>query len=164
MENLKFRRAKRSDVPDIVRMLADDKLGSQRESYTLPLPETYYLAFDAIERDANNELIVAECGDAVVGVLQITFIPYLTYRGSWRALIEGVRVDSKMRSQGIGRQLVQWAIERAKERGCHMVQLTSDKKRPEAIQFYESLGFIASHEGLKLHLRSAEGAQISHEN
>ena len=133
-------------------MLADDPLGAKRESFTSPLPASYYAAFDAVDRDPNNELVVAILSDRVVGVLQITFIPYLTYRGGWRALIEGVRVDASVRSGGIGKQLFEWAIARARERGCHLVQLTSDKARSDAIRFYENLGFVASHEGLKLHL------------
>ena len=148
-----FRRAVRSDLPDIVRMLADDALGSQREDYVLPLGGSYYTAFEAIDRDPNNELVVAESNGKVVAVLQLTYIPYLTYRGSWRALIEGVRVDSSLRSSGIGRKLFTWAIERARNKGCHLVQLTSDKARPGAIRFYEALGFVASHEGLKLQLK-----------
>jgi GNAT superfamily N-acetyltransferase len=150
--SLAFRRATRSDVPEIVRMLADDPLGAKRESFTSPLPTSYYTAFDAVDQDPNNELVVATLSGRVVGVLQMTFIPYLTYRGSWRALIEGVRVDSSVRSAGIGKQLFEWAIARARERHCHLVQLTSDKLRPDAIRFYENLGFVASHEGLKLHL------------
>ena len=145
-----FRRAARADVEDIVRLLADDPLGAKREEYALPLPEPYHAAFAAIDRDPNQELVVVELGGRVVGVLQLTYIPYLTYRGSRRALIEGVRVDSSLRSSGIGRRLFAWAIERAREQGCHMVQLTSDKTRPDAIRFYESLGFVASHEGMKL--------------
>ena len=147
---LRFRRATREDVPAIVALLAADPLGAKRETYTSPLPESYYAAFEAIERDPNNELVVGEIEDRVVAVLQMTFIPYLTYRGGRRALIEGVRVSSEIRSRGIGRTLFEWAIERARVRGCHMVQLTSDKARPDAIRFYESLGFVASHEGLKL--------------
>lgn len=90
----------------------------------------------------------------VVGVLQLTFIPYLTYQGGWRALIEAVRVDPKLRSTGLGTTMFQWAIERARERRCHLVQLTTDKARPDAKRFYENLGFVASHEGMKLHLPS----------
>jgi GNAT superfamily N-acetyltransferase len=150
--SLSFRLATRGDVPDIIRMLADDPLGAKREAYASPLPDSYYTAFEAISQDPNNELVVAALGGRVVGVLQLTFIPYLTYRGSWRALIEGVRVDSAVRSGGIGKRLFEWAIERAKQRGCRLVQLTSDKARPDAIRFYENLGFVASHEGLKLHL------------
>ena len=151
---LTIRRAMRSDVSDIVRMLADDALGAQREAYESPLPESYYAAFDAISADPNNELVVA-CEDGrVIGVLQLTFIPYLTYRGSWRALIEGVRIDGSARSRGLGRKLFEWAIEHARQKGCHLVQLTSDKSRADAIRFYQSLGFVASHEGFKLHIAS----------
>ena len=149
-----FRRARADDVPDIVRLLADDPLGATRERYESPLPESYARAFRAIEQDANNELVVACRGERVVGVLQLTYIPSLIYQGGWRALIEGVRVDSDERSQGLGKTLFEWAIARARERGCHMVQLTTDKARPDAKRFYESLGFVASHEGLKLHLKT----------
>jgi GNAT superfamily N-acetyltransferase len=139
-------------VPGIVRLLADDPLGAKRERYADPLPPAYYKAFAAIGADPNNELVVVELDGQVIGVLQLTFIPYLTYQGGWRALIEGVRIDSRFRSGGLGRRLFEWAIGRAAERGCHMVQLTSDKARPDAIRFYESLGFVASHEGMKLSL------------
>ena len=87
----------------------------------------------------------------VIGVLQMTFIPYLTYKGSWRALIEGVRVAESHQSEGVGQKLFEWAIERAKERKCKMLQLTTDKARADALRFYERLGFKASHEGMKLH-------------
>ncbi|MCB9433007.1 MAG: GNAT family N-acetyltransferase [Ardenticatenaceae bacterium] len=152
-QDLTFRLATQANLPAIVKMLADDPLGNRREIYTTPLLPSYDDAFQAIERDPNNELVVVETADKVViGILQLTYIPYLTYRGGWRALIEGVRVDAKYRSSGIGRKLFEWAIARAEARGCHMVQLTSDKTRPDAIRFYESLGFVASHEGLKCHL------------
>ena len=151
---LLFREATRQDLEAIVRLLADDALGSRREEYTVPLLASYVQAFEAISADPNNELVVAEHAGEVVGVLHLTFIPYLTYKGGWRALIEGVRVRASLRSTGIGRRLFQWAIARARQRQCHMLQLTSDKARPEAIRFYESLGFVASHEGMKLHLDS----------
>lgn len=148
--SLEIRAATAGDVPVIVALLADDPLGATREQATDPLPTSYFDAFDAIERDPNNELIVAELpGHGVIAVLQLTFIPYLTRRGGWRALIEGVRVGRRVRSLGIGERLFQWAIERARQRGCHLLQLTTDKRRPEALRFYESLGFVASHEGLK---------------
>jgi GNAT superfamily N-acetyltransferase len=149
-----FRRARRADVEAIVRLLADDPLGTKRERFELPLPESYLRAFEAIDADPNNELVVACLGTEVVGVLQITFIPYLTYRGGWRALIEAVRVDSRQRSQGLGKIMFEWAIARARERGCHLVQLTTDKARADAKRFYESLGFVASHEGMKLLIRA----------
>lgn len=150
--SLLFRLANQNDLEHIVRMLADDPLGAAREQYERPLPASYQTAFAAIQADPNNELIVACIDDQVVGVLQITFIPYLTYRGSWRALIEGVRIDARYRSRGFGKLLFEWAIARSAERGCHMVQLTTDKQRPKAKQFYASLGFIDSHEGMKLKL------------
>ena len=149
-----FRRARREDVASIVRLLVDDPLGARREKHADPLPPAYYDAFAAIDADPNNELVVVDLEGEIVGVLQLTFIPYLTYQGGWRALIEGVRIDSRFRSSGLGRRLFQWAIGRAVERRCHLVQLTSDKARPDAIRFYESLGFVASHEGMKLPLRS----------
>lgn len=149
---LEFRAARPADLPAMVRMLADDVLGASRERPSDPLPESYGKAFDAIERDPNNELIVAEMNGKVVGMLQLTFIPGISRQGSWRALIEAVRVDSTLRSAGVGRKLIARAIDRARERGCAMVQLTSDKQRADAIRFYQSLGFVASHEGLKLAL------------
>ena len=147
-----FRRARAADLPDIVRMLAADVLGAKRERFAEPLPEAYARAFRAIDADANNELVVAVWEERIVGVLQLTFIPYLTYQGGWRALVEGVRVDGRVRSQGVGKALLEWAIARARERGSVMIQLTTDKSRPDAKRFYEGLGFVASHEGMKLHL------------
>ena len=152
-DDLSFRSATRDDVVHIVRLLADDPLGAKRECYQDPLPSDYYDAFSAIDADPNNELIVACKNAQVVGVLQLTFIPYLTYQGGWRALIEGVRVDTTLRSKGVGQAMFEWAISRAKQRGCHLVQLTMDKSRPDARRFYENLGFQATHEGMKLHLK-----------
>jgi len=156
----RFRRAVRGDLPDIVRMLADDVLGAQREELGSPLPESYCAAFEAIDRDPNNELIVGELDGRVVAVLQLSCLPNISRRGSWRALIEGVRVDSSLRSGGVGRKLVEWAIERAGEKGCRLVQLTSDKRRRDAIRFYKSLGFVASHEGMKLELQNGPGRAL----
>ena len=148
---LRFRLATHDDVSKIVQMLSDDPLGAKRERFDDPLPETYIIAFKSIKDDPNNELVIATTGVDIAGFLQITFIPYLTYQGRWRALVEGVRVNKKYRGQGIGKRLFKWAIQRAKDRNCHLIQLTTDKQRPDAIKFYESLGFTASHEGMKLH-------------
>lgn len=152
MQGLSFREAVRSDLEALVFMLSDDALGAKRERYELPLPESYVLAFDAIEANRDIELIVACLGDEVVAVMQLYFVPHLTFQGGWRATIEGVRVSSKFRSRGIGQTLFEWAIARAKTRGCHLVQLTTNKARPDALRFYEGLGFELSHEGLKLYL------------
>ncbi len=147
--NIQYRQASTADLPALVQMLADDPLGATREDPGKPLNPAYLNSFQHIDQDPNNELIVAEHGHELVAMLQLTFIPYLTHTGSWRCLIEGVRVQSKYRGQGLGQQLFEWAIERAKQRGCLLVQLTSDKQRPDAIRFYQQLGFVASHEGFK---------------
>jgi GNAT superfamily N-acetyltransferase len=152
---MKFRKALKEDVPFIVQMMADDELGKLREDFKDPLPEQYYQAFSNIDNDPNQELIVIEneLGE-IIGTLQLSFIQYLTYQGGIRAQIEGVRIRNDQRGQGIGEKLFRWAIERAKEKGAHLLQLTSDKQRPDAIRFYENLGFKASHEGVKLHFGS----------
>lgn len=151
---MKFRTANREDVPFIVKMIANDKLGKSREDYQDPIPEKYYRAFNNIDKDTNQELIVIEDEIlGVIGTMQLSFIQYLTYQGGIRAQIEAVRIREDQRGQGIGEKLFDWAINRAKERGAHLLQLTTDKKRPEAVRFYEKLGFIPSHEGMKLHFK-----------
>lgn len=154
--NLTFREAIRADLPQIINMLASDSLGKQREIEVKQpdqLNTAYLTAFDEINKDPNNKLVVVECDNQLAGILQITFIPYLTYIGSWRCLIEGVRVHEDFRGKGLGTRFFEWAIEQAKEKDCKIVQLTSDKRRSDAIRFYEQLGFKATHEGFKLHLR-----------
>ena len=143
-----FRKAMEADLIDIVSMLAKDPLGSHRED--LKHPEKYQQAFDIITKDDNQELMVVENERGeIIGTFHLTFIQYLTHQGSIRAQIESVRVREDQRGKGIGEKMFRWAIHRAKEKGAHLVQLTSDKKRPDAIRFYEKLGFTASHEGLK---------------
>ena len=147
---MNFRNATKSDVPTIIELLADDKLGSKREKAKGESLDPYYSAFLEIESDKNNELIIVEFENEVVGTFQLTFIPSLTRQGRKRAQIEGVRVKSSRRGTGVGRKMFEWAIQRSKEVGCKMAQLTSDKKRPEAHKFYSSLGFQPTHEGYKL--------------
>ena len=151
-QDVTFRIATAADLPRIVAMLADDFLGRERESMDADAEAAYRRAFEAIDADPNNELLVAEIDGRVIGMLQLTYLPSLTYQGRWRAMVEGVRVAREARSGGIGRQLLEHALERARRRDCHMVQLTTDKARPEALKFYEVLGFVASHEGMKLAL------------
>jgi GNAT superfamily N-acetyltransferase len=144
-----FRKATRSDLMEIVGILANDPLGALREH--LQHPEKYQQAFELIDKDDNQELIVVENeGGEIIGTFQLTFIQYLTHQGGIRAQVESVRVRDDQRGKGIGEQMFQWAIHRAKQKGAHLVQLTSDKKRLDAIRFYERLGFKASHEGMKL--------------
>ena len=151
--NLKFRQAVHEDLPEIVRMLADDFLGAQRERYENPLPESYLRAFEEIQIDKNNELIVAELDGAIIGTLQITFTPSISFQGGKRATVESVRVDEKYRGQGIGRELMLFAINRAREEKCVSMQLTTNADRPDAHRFYENLGFKGTHLGMKLKLR-----------
>ena len=149
---MKFRKATQNDVAKIVEMIADDELGKTRENYQVPLPTEYLVAFENIDADPNQELIVVENQEAeIIGTLQMSFIQYLTYKGGIRAQIEAVRIRKDKRGLGIGKTMFEWAIQRAKERNAHLLQLTTDKKRPKAIQFYEDLGFSASHEGMKIH-------------
>ena len=150
MDQINFREARVEDVPPIVRMLSDDFLGQQRERFEVPLPESYIQAFREIEADPNNELIVAEADGEVIGTLQLTFTPSLSYQGGKRCTVESVRVDEKLRGKGIGREMMMWAIDRAKQRGCVSMQLTTHKDRTDAHRFYESLGFTRSHIGMKL--------------
>jgi GNAT superfamily N-acetyltransferase len=134
-------------------MLADDFLGQQREDVSDPINENYVNAFREIEADANNELIVAELDGKVIGTLQLTFTPSLSYQGSKRCTVESVRVDASLRGKGIGREMMLWAIARAKARGCISMQLTSHNDREDAHRFYEQLGFSKSHVGMKLSLK-----------
>lgn len=153
MNKLNIRKALHNDVPMIVKLLGNDELGALRELFQDPLPQTYYNAFAEIDADKNNYLMVVEDGDKIIGTMQLTMITYLTYQGGKRAQIEGVRIDEDYRGKGVGKDMIEWAIDKARESGCHLVQLTTDKKRPKALEFYQKLGFIASHEGLKLHLK-----------
>lgn len=147
-----FRRAVAADLEAIVAMLADDILGQKRENISLPLAQSYLDAFAAIEADPNQYLAVVELDDAVVGTLQITYMPGLSHQGAWRGEIESVRIASAARGTGLGRLMIQWAIEQCRARNCYLVQLTSDMARIDAHRFYEQLGFTASHKGFKMTL------------
>lgn len=150
--DIHFTLAGREHLRSIINLLVDDKLGSGREIVGEELDERYITAFNEIEADRNNELVVAEKDGLVVGTLQITYAPNLTHKGSMRATIEGVRVSSDARSLGIGTQMLNWTIDRCRSRGCQLVQLTSDLVRLDAIEFYSNLGFRHTHAGLKLWL------------
>ncbi|WP_238445153.1 GNAT family N-acetyltransferase [Salsipaludibacter albus] len=144
------RAATAEDLPAIVELLADDELGRTRED-----PDdlgTYRAAFAAIDQDPNQELVVLDDDGRPIGTLQLSLVPSLTHRGSWRGQVEGVRVAADRRGEGLGAVLLRWAIDRAATRGCRMVQLTTDRRRPDAHRFYESLGFTATHLGMKLAL------------
>ena len=150
---LKFRLATQDDLHDIIRMLADDVLGAKRENIQSVLSEKILHAFKRIDNDPNQELTIVELNGEKVATFHLTFIQYLNHSGGLRAQVEAVRTDSKYRGRGIGTQVFQYIINRAKEQDCDLVQLTTDKKRSDAIRFYKSIGFSPTHEGMKLKLK-----------
>ena len=152
MPDMKFRDATQDDLAAIVGLLADDTLGANREIAPPPVAECYVAAFRAIDADPNNRVIVAEDAEGVAGCLQLTLIPNLSHQGAWRAQIEAVRVAGRLRGQGVGRALFDHAIAEARRAGCAMVQLTTDRTRPDAFSFYEQIGFTHSHAGMKMRL------------
>lgn len=147
-----FRTARRADLGAIVGLIADDGLGRGRESLGREIEPAYVSAFDAIARDPNQLMAVAEAEGQVIGYMQITFIPGLSRKGAWRGQLESVRVAAHLRGRGIGAAFFGWAIEQCRARGCGLVQLTTDRQRDDALRFYERLGFSASHHGMKLQL------------
>jgi len=152
MTDLIFRRATRADLEAIVDMLVDDYIGAKREDGSRPLNAKYLAAFEAIEADANQFLLVVEEAGEIVGSLQLSFIPGIARLGMWRGQIEGVRVKTSRRGSGLGHRMFDWAIAECRKKGCELVQLAMDKSRTDTLRFYESLGFKASHDGLKLDL------------
>lgn len=150
MTEVTIRRATATDVPGIVALLADDTLGAQRESLDDLTP--YQRAFEVIDADPHQYLVVARRAGELVGTLQLTFLAGLSRRGALRAQIEAVRVAGSARGLGLGETLIRWAVEEARSRGCVLVQLTSDRTRTDAHRFYDRLGFVDSHRGYKLTL------------
>ncbi len=150
---MKIRPAKIADLKSIVELLHQDKLGSKREQLEQSLSAEYIKAFKEIESDANNTVYVLTDNEIIMGTFQLTFIRNLTYTGGLRAQVEGVRIHESYRGQGVGKWLMEEVIDMSRKKGAHLIQLTTDKKRPQAIEFYKALRFIDSHEGMKLHLK-----------
>lgn len=149
-DNIEVRQARREDIRAIVELIADDEISALREDLSDPLPEPYLRAFEQIESDSRTELLVAVHDGDVLATLQITYLPGLSRMGSERAQIEAVRVARNTRGMGLGTYLLTEAIERAKARGCGLVQLTSDARRQDAQRFYRQLGFAETHVGMRL--------------
>lgn len=148
-----IRTAHARDLYAIVQLLAQDKLGKNRESASESVNPAYIAAYEQIAKDPNQELVVGVSDtNEVIGTLQISYIQYLTYKGGLRGQIEAVRIKASFRGQKLGAQLVKWAIDRCEQKGAHLVQLTTDKRRPESITFYKKMGFQDTHEGMKLHI------------
>ena len=152
MSEVIFREATAADLPAIVALLDDDELSRGREDASLPLDPRYLAAFEAISADPNQLQIVADLDGRVVGTMQLSFLAGIAFRGSWRGQIEAVRIARDLRGQGLGRQMILWAVERCRERGCRMAQLTSKLDRSDAHRFYERMGWNKSHAGFKLQL------------
>jgi GNAT superfamily N-acetyltransferase len=149
-----FRRARRDDVPAIVALLADDVLGAGRETLGAggEVGDAYWAAFEAVDTDPHQLLVVADADGEVAGTMQLSFLPGLSRGGAWRAQIEAVRVDSARRGGGLGGDMIRYAVDQARLRSCALVQLTTDRRRTDAHVFYERLGFEPTHLGMKLTL------------
>ena len=152
MTPLIMRDARSADLPAVIALLQDDDRGRLREDPALPLDPGYLAAFAAIDADPNQRLIVAEQDDAIVGTLQLAFLPGLSYKGAWRGQIEAVRIAAAVRGRGLGTTLIAWAIDCCRDRGCRIVQLSSNAERTRAHAFYRQLGFVGSHIGMKLQI------------
>ncbi|MFP1631945.1 N-acetyltransferase family protein [Zhengella sp. ZM62] len=152
MDKLCFRRATAADLGAIVTMLADDMLGVSRESASPAVDDRYRAAFAEIDADPNQFLCVVEDGQQIVGTLQLTFIPGLSRNGAKRGQIESVRIASDRRGAKLGEAMFAWAISECRKRGCSLIQLTTDKARPDAHRFYDRLGFEPTHVGYKLRI------------
>jgi len=152
MSDIHVRRARLDDLPVLVGLLADDRLGAGREAPAGELAPSYVEAFHAVAADPNQYLAVMTDGPQIVGMLQLSFIPGLSRQGAWRGQIESVRVAAGRRGERLGERMLTWAIDQCRARGCRLVQLTTDKSRADAHRFYDRLGFVASHVGYKLEL------------
>jgi ribosomal protein S18 acetylase RimI-like enzyme len=152
LNNLILRPAEEKHLPEIIRLFIGDELSSTRELLSDPLPQSYYLAFREIQEDKNQALLVVEYKGQVIGTCHLTMMPSLSFKGSRRLNLENIHIDKDFQNQGIGRWLIEKAIAFGREKGCKIIQLTTNKQRFLAKSFYEKLGFIASHEGMKLYL------------
>ncbi len=150
--NLIYRKAHVNDLKEIIFLLADDKLGHLRERADDPMAQSYLDSFTKIDNDPNQYLIVIEDDGSIIGTCHATLLYSLTFSGSTRLQIEAVRVSASARGQNIGQQMIAFAISWGKRHGATIVQLTTNKERPDALRFYEKLGFKATHEGMKLYL------------
>lgn len=153
MSDLLMRTATRDDLSAIVEMLFDDDLGRTREIISDPIDPAYVASFEAIAADPNQHLVVADLDDRIVGTMQLSYLPGIQFRGGWRQQVEAVRIASDLRGQGLGQRMMMWAIDQARQRGCMIVQLSSQKGRKDAHRFYERLGFDKDHVQMKLYVK-----------
>jgi GNAT superfamily N-acetyltransferase len=154
--DFRIRPATRADLPRLIELLQQDTAGPRKrvDDAGPPLPSEYDDAFREIDSDGNSLLLAGELDGNVVATLQLSFLRHLTHRGGRVALVEAVRVDPTLRRRGLGAALMAWVVAEARRRGCFRVQLTSHQQRRDAHRFYERLGFVASHVGMKLDLEA----------
>jgi len=152
IQNLSYRKVVVNDLRSILDLYIQDELSNAREKLNPDLNSRYIEAFYMIDNDPNQFLMAVILNTEIVGTCHLTIMPSLTYVGSTRMQIEAVRVAAKYRGQKIGEWMMNAAIQYAKSRGASIIQLTTNKSRPRAKKFYESIGFEASHEGMKLYL------------
>ena len=147
-----FRKAKQEDLHDIISLLADDELGQKREESAEEIAPTYQKAFDQINADLNQFLMIVEENGVIIGTCHLTIMPSLTFQGGLRMNIEAVRIATSSRGQGAGKWMINQAVDMGRKKGCKIIQLATNKKRLDAKRFYEMLGFQATHEGMKMYL------------
>ena len=154
MTTLSIRKATLEDLDFIISLIGTDPIADARNPETPDDRKHQREAFDAINRDPNHLLMVAELEHQPVGSFQLSFIPGVSRQGAWRGQIESVRIHPEYRNRGLGGAMMEWAVERCRERGCGLVQLTSDQQRTSAHRFYGRLGFLPTHTGFKLRMRA----------
>lgn len=152
---LSYRDATEADLPFIDALIASDEIAAARDVLRPENDPEQLAGLRAITADPNQRLLIVEHEGKPVASFQIGFLPGISRRGTWRGQIESVRVRADLRGSGIGAEMMHWAVENCRERGCTIVQLTSDAGRKDAHRFYERLGFAPSHIGFKLKLNQA---------
>lgn len=153
MQELVIRPAELGDVPALAALFAADSVGGHGDTTDPAALPDYEAAFRRISESPNDMLYVAELAGEVVGTFQTTTITSMSARGAANLTIEAVQTRADMRGRGIGREMVLFAVERAREAGARLVELTSNNKREAAHRFYARLGFAQSHAGFKMKLR-----------
>ena len=153
LNDLILKSAKEKDLPEIIQLFMGDEFGATRECLSDPVLPSYREAFQAITEDKNQALLVVDYNNELIGTCHLTFMPSLSFKGSWRLNIENIHVAKRFQNQGVGTWMLQKAMALGKEKGCKIVQLTTNKERLRAKIFYEKLGFVATHEGMKFYLR-----------
>jgi GNAT superfamily N-acetyltransferase len=150
--SLAIRPARRDDVPAIAALFAADEVGGHGDTNDPAALPQYLAAFDRIAASPADRLYVADLGGEVVGTFQTTLITTMTGRGAASLTVEAVQTRADMRGRGIGEAMMRFAIERGRDAGARLVQLSSNAARADAHRFYRRLGFVQSHLAFKMKL------------